>query len=480
MIGDAPNPKTAPDWREWAEQMLRYLDATDGREGEVLPAPVLLQHQDATIIARAVTDGLMMFAPTVGRAGSAVLSVGAEYKQMALGDIPVHAVVVYEAAQLAGVLDSSKVYLIDGTVDMGLTQIVVPQGGLNVRGLGFGVSNLFSDEDNYTMFIDDGVFSGDLFLDRIDIEVSGANSKVFDLDNDENSSAVECTTVNFLNCTELGVLDSYRQGLWLNVALIGCVDGLTMTGAWAGGFATITAIIVGGPTPTFTGTLFKAGIGLTIGGSFRSDMNALGLNDSGEFCDFAPANITDDGQFFMGGVRTNPNSVSFPNMPADDVKARYTNCVGTDNTYVGGVIEISTAATTTITVSDTLTLMAGLGTAGNLAWMAKTGDAALIYESEQAIDIDIVGALSFSGSNNKEMAVQVRQWDDSASAYINIGPEFIVTLNGGPAGTRAENVSFGGFGRVEIDDRIELWIKNKTDTTNITTSVGGQMRVAER
>ena len=56
------------------------------------------------------------------------------------GVFPSSTVFVRNASQLSGTLDSTKVYLIDGVVDMGALQIIVPQSGLSIHGLGFNIS----------------------------------------------------------------------------------------------------------------------------------------------------------------------------------------------------------------------------------------------------------------------------------------------------------------------------------------------------
>jgi hypothetical protein len=88
--------------------------------------------------------------------------------------------------------------------------------------------------------------------------------------------------------------------------------------------------------------------------------------------------------------------------------------------------------------------------------------------------------MSFSGQSNDEMAVQLRKWDNSAGAYVNIGPEYLTTLNGGKLGTRAENVSFSAVTKMNKLDRIEVWIKNVSDTVDISVLAGGQFKVFER
>ena len=49
-----------------------------------------------------------------------------------------------------GVIDSSKIYLLDGIIDMGSTSIEIPATGISISGLSFNVSKLVSNDDNYT------------------------------------------------------------------------------------------------------------------------------------------------------------------------------------------------------------------------------------------------------------------------------------------------------------------------------------------
>lgn len=377
-------------------------------------------------------------------------------------------VIVKSASALSGVLLSDVIYLIDGEIDLGSASISVPEGGLNISGLGFGVSRLVTTG---TLFTYSGSYAGDLQIAGMDLV---ANS-VFDLDNAGNGGGVECNSTNFSNCASLGELANYRQGLWSNVGVIFCGGGLTMSGAWAGGFASLTSIVIG----SFTDPLFKAGVGLTIAGSFRSDMNALGLGVSGVFSDFAPANILADGGFSMGGVRVTEGSNSFPNMPASSVKARFSNCVGAKNTYVGGALSFTANGLTAITAADTLFEITATSVATDMAWCEKSGNG-VKYISSQSIEVAIDGTLSFSGGNNDQLGVQVRVFKDATSSYVDVGPEYVSTLNGGVLGTRAENVSFSAYADLEENDIVEVWIKNLTDTSDITTLASGRFGIKER
>ena len=390
-------------------------------------------------------------------------------------------VIVQQASDLSGTLASDTVYLIDGSIDMGSQSITVPQGGLHMEGLGFGVSTLLSTENNYTMFIDDGVFSGDLFINDMDINLSGTGTKLWDLDNDENLSAVECTFVNFLNLKDLGSLTKYRQGLWFNVAFINCVSGVELIGPMAGGFRATTCIIVqAGPSPTFTGTMFKAGAGLTMAGRFLTDFNAEAIADAGTFCDFAPSNIVNNGRFQVSGFSVNPNSNSFPNMPASDVKARFRICDGTANTYIGGQWKISAEAATTINTVGVIEKVAGTTVYTDLQHFSDGGgNNTITYIGSQEIGTNMQMDLSFTGPNNDQLVLVARHWIAATSSYA--APDLAETgpFTLGIAG-RSEPISLHSFCAFNNNDRFELWVKNLTSTGNVTAKLEGIVSIGER
>ena len=124
--------------------------------------------------------------------------------------------------------------------------------------------------------------------------------------------------------------------------------------------------------------------------------------------------------------------------------------------------------------------MPGATTYSDEFWFVNSVDNASIYYSNLPGEVEVNFNLSFTGTANKGLAVQVRQFDSSASAYVNIGPEYKATTNGGPAGTRAENVSGFAYATLNEDDRVEVWIKAVGSTNAITPSVGGSVIIKER
>lgn len=456
-------PPIGPDLGQWAQGTRRYLQRWIGR----LPWKTADDNPSE--------NGVMRWDESIG---FPVVSKSDAFVRFALlSDIAESIIVVKEASQLSGALDSTKAYLIDGAIDMGSTQITVPTGGLTIVGVDFNVSSLTSSENSYTMFVSaGGSYSGDLILRNVQVTTSGTSSQVMDIDNNENGNALECTDVNFFNCTSLGEMTDYRQGLWSRVGIIQCDDGLTMSGNWSGGFAILDSIIVSAGV-TFNGTLLKEGTSLSISGSVRSNMNALQLGASGEISDMQPSNVVNDAEFRMEGVRCNPSSTPFPNFPASSVKARFSKCVGFRNTYVGGQWSVTTAAATTISAANTPVKLAGTTTYDDLQWFDGSTDNAMKLISEEVIEVQALCVLTITGTNGDQVSIQIRKWDDSASSYTTLSASGARTLN---AGGRAEGIELFAYAEMEENDRIEVWIENQTAARNVTAEVGGLFGVTER
>lgn len=87
------------------------------------------------------------------------------------------------------------------------------------------------------------------------------------------------------------------------------------------------------------------------------------------------------------------------------------------------------------------------------------------------------GVVSLSDGSNNEVNAIVRQWDDSAGAYVDLSESGPVTVG---SGGRAEGVSLLAYCELNKNDRIELWVENKTGSSNITAELGGILAVRER
>lgn len=377
-------------------------------------------------------------------------------------------------------IDSSKNYMIDGRIDMGDVSIVVPESGFSLSGLNGGrdTSVLYSSSDNYTMFISpDGGYSGNMVIESCTLEITGANSQVFNLDNDGNSSAIDITGVNFgespSSTLSLGELSDYRQVLMNNVGFLFIDNGLTMNGVWTG-LRVTTSIAIGFPAST----LFKAGTGFTIDNLF-SDLNFISTDSDAVFCDFAESNVTSDGGLRLTNFRTRASD-PIPNITGSSAKALFRFCEGVRDTYVGGVMTVTTGATTTISSANTPVKMAGTTTAKDLSSFDMPQDNRLRCITTITRNYVLLGIGNFSGGNNDTMSFIIRHYggDDVLKSVIDQQPS---TMNGGVSSDRAESVvSYGFADDVEENDYFEMWVENTSDTTNIDTEVSTKLTIRER
>lgn len=393
-------------------------------------------------------------------------------------------VVVHEMTDFGEIINgrvkpsSDILYMLDGEIDTGGVSIEVQAGGFSLAGLSGGrdVMGLFCSEDNYTMFVSpSGGYSGDVVIESCTLTVTGLNSEIFNLDNDNNSNALNITGINFgSGTTSLGTLTDYRQLLFNNVGFIGIKDGLTFAGTWAG-ITVTTSIAVALPAST---TLFKAGTGFTVG-NVSSSINFLSVQPSSILFDFAPSNIVNSASFALDGVRSGADN-AVPNTPSSSVKARFRNCLGIRNTYIGGKWTITSAAATTISSAGTFYKLAGTTTYSGLQHFSQTTDNAFVYDGDQEIDVLVDCNIGCSGTANNQVKIKIKQWKDSASAYVDISTTPEQTMNGGSLGTRAENISLSGIATLNKNDRIEIWITNITAPMDVTAIVDSQVFISER
>lgn len=193
------------------------------------------------------------------------------------------------------VLSAEVSYIIDGIINILPTDsVIVPIGGLSLSGYGFDVSAIKAIGNNSTIFTNPAEGCGNLFIQNLSIEASGTGSKVFNLTNSGavtgGADAIELGVVNFNNCTSLGTVKNFRQGLWNNVGIFGCKEGITFEGVWSGGFRADLVIVRNFGVAGVGGTLFKAGADLLFKSRFLTDINA-DFKASGNLSDFIAANF---------------------------------------------------------------------------------------------------------------------------------------------------------------------------------------------
>jgi hypothetical protein len=392
-------------------------------------------------------------------------------------------VVVSSASDLAGTLDSTKEYFLDGVIDMGSQSIEVPSGGLYISGYNFDTSKLTSAQSSYTMFTSPTGGSGNVVFKDFAIEVTGTGSQVYNLESDTGAEAFEVARINYNNCTSLGEIDNYRQGLEIGTGRFGGSPSLTLTGAWSGGYLAETLIVRSLTDGSYS--LFQAGAGFVMASRFRSNINA-DLPATASLLDFAPSNFTNPSTLQLQGCILS-RSGSFnaadtnltPNIDSTDLESSWRDNIGLPNTFEGGTSTITTETATTVSASSTYYDLAGTWTATDLQHFDAPSNGQLRHTGQSPIEYRVSGNLVIDGTANDEINVKIRKYDDSAATFsdVLIQARQINSLVG------ARDVAFFTLianVTLEQNDYIYLQVSNETAANNVTVELDSFFMIETR
>ena len=381
---------------------------------------------------------------------------------------------------LGGTIDPAKEYFIDGVIDLGTTQIEVPIGGINIKGYDFVISGLMSSEDNYTMFTSPVSGSGGVFISGVLIQVNGLNSQVYGLVDATGFNAVETEVINYNNCTSLGELNGYRQGLEVNSGRFGGSPELCLSGTWLGGFRVSTSI-VRNLDNAWTGSLFKAGVGFMMNSRFLTDMNC----DLGTLCsllDFSDANFANPSTLELRDVIMTrnglvvPNDTNItPNILASNLVCSWKGNNGMPNTFVGGISTCTTEIQTGVTGGLPFVLL-GTFTNTDMQHFDSPANGQLRHlgsnPREYTANFDFV----LDGGANQEYRLDLVKNDGSPSIVFS-QTRVINNLQGG-----RDVAYYTGLANVILnkDDYVFWQVTNITNNANCTLELGSSWSVEER
>jgi hypothetical protein len=431
--------------------------------------------------------------PTSGKTTLFVDSVDSHLKQLdstgtvidltEAGTAPTNRVLVTTASDLAGTLDSTIEYFIDGIIDMGTTQIEVPAGGLNLTGYNFDVSKLISSANSYTMFVSPVGGSGNVLGKDYAIEVTGTGSQVYDLVSQSGFDAFEFQRVNYNNCTSLGSIDNYRQGLESGTGRFGGTPELTLVGTWVGGYFIETSIVRSLTDGAYS--LFKAGAGFSMNSRFRTNQN-IDLPASASFFDFAASNFPNPSTLQVtgaivsrsGAFDTTDSNIT-PNITEGELACAWHGNVGIPNTFEGGKALITVETATIVSATSTYYDLAGTWTASDLQHYDSPANGQLRHLGNTPREYKAIINVTIDGPANDEVSLRVVKWDDSASTdvvVINQNRQ-INNLVGG-----RDIAIFNVATNVALDanDYIRLQVSNETTTGNLTAELDSFFIVEER
>ena len=384
---------------------------------------------------------------------------------------------------LGGDIDSTKEYFLDGVIDFsGFGSIIVPAGGIFIRGYNFDISGIVCSDDNFTLFESAVGGSGDVLFGDFFIDVSGANSKVYNLTDVSGFNAIECNTVNYNNCSSLGDLYNYRQGLETGTGRFGGSPSLTLHGTWLGGFR-ITTSITRSMSDTTTAPLFCAGTAFVMQSRFLTDMN-VDLGDLQPLLDFSSANFPNPSTLELRDViltragLITPNDANItPNIAASNLSCSWKGNNGVNNTFVGAIATITTEVTTIISAIDTPSVLLGTVTTSDLQHFDSPSNGQLRHlgtnPREYTVNFDFV----LEGNANRDYKIELVKDNGGATTLIYQQTRVVNNLQGG-----RDVTYYTGLANVILNkDEFVYWqVTNLSNNSNCTLELDSSWSVEER
>lgn len=385
----------------------------------------------------------------------------------------VDSVVVVTKASDFGVIDSTKIYLIAGIIDMTGVSLEVPSGGMNIIGYTFDVSQLVNTEASYAMFTSPVGGSGNLLIENVGLETSGASASVFALTDATGFNAVEMNKVNFNNCTSLGYIDGYRQGLENGTGRFGGTPELELRSAWVGGYRTTTTITRGLSNIT---SLFKAGAGFTFAGRVAISMNC-DLPATGALVDFSASNIDNDESLELfdcrvtrQGVLDATDTAIHPNIDHTSVKCLWDNNAGIPNTTRYIKASVTTEVATTVSQIDTYYPLAGTLTVDTNSHfdMPVNGEFRLLTANGT---YQLTGDFVLDAPANDTIDLRVTKSTDGGATYPTEITHIRRQVNSFVGGRDVAFVPVNFIATLAKNDRVRIEVGNKTSTGDITAEL---------
>lgn len=386
-------------------------------------------------------------------------------------------------------INPDKTYRLDVDINVGTDEIELDENGIVLYSDDPDKRKIFSTEPNHTMFKKkaSAAFVGDIRMRLLSLRSSGLNSKLFNIigNYDPNTAGTgksfEFLDVNFGGfapsdyTTELGILENIRQLFFSGCGVYNVSEGFLLNGDFNGCVVDNSNFIVTGQN---LGTFLRNGTDTLFQGSIRSNANFNNVNSDAEFTDISGSNLLKDGGFSLNNFRTTASN-PLPNLPRSDVKVRFRDCNGIQNTHVGGKWRVTSTATTVLD-ANVLSKISGTTTYSDLQHFGNGGgNNTLTYISEEVREFKVRVEATIDGGANDELEVFIRQWDDSASTYINIDsrPRVVANVLGG---LDVAYFNFEDTLTLDKNDRVEAWIRNNTDGTDIIALLDTTLTVEER
>ena len=382
---------------------------------------------------------------------------------------------------LGGTIDSTKQYFIDGSVDMSGITVTVPSTGIFISGYNIDLSELTCSDNSYTML--NGGSAGNVFIKDLSLEVTGTGSQIFDLTDATGFNAIEFVRVNFNNCSAIGELNGFRQGLEDNTGRFGGTPEMTLSGTWLGGYFIDTSIVRSLTDGAYY--LFTEGTSFSMASRFRSNMN-VDLPSSAGILDFTNNDFVNPSTLQLNSMIVTRNGVFnatdsnyTPNISRSDLSSSWKNNNGMRNTFEGGRLKVSTENLTVISAGSTWYTLNAVWDTSRLVHFDSPSSGQLRHLGNSPREYRCVLNFVIESARDNVIGIRMRKWNDSGSFFEDF-PEVRRQVNNLSGARDVAVFNFVFNANLDQNDYVYFQVRNNNGNNNCTLELDSDWFLEER
>lgn len=345
---------------------------------------------------------------------------------------------------------------------------------VSITGISQAINKISTSEDN-TILIDT---TSDLFLSNIQLQAEGNNSKCINMAGSTGFESLDMQYVQFTGNSKYGSIDNIRQGFWTDGFSFNAKEGFDLSNA-IGGFTIFNTRVIN------TGNyILKGNTGCTIN-NVRSNINCDILTGDVAF-DFDYEMFNDDRGYQLANGTYNGVGQMVSNFTngnqTEAHKSRKSYFTGNQgnlgkNTRIGGEWVVTNEAVTPLTQNSSVKVL-GTTTSDNLEHVISNNNE-LIHNSTVPTDYKVDGDLTFDGGPNDILRLEIKRFNNLTNDFTTL-KTYTANVNNFQGGQ--DRVFFRPFvSVVEMQelDRIEIYIVNETDNTDVTLKLNSLLTIKE-
>lgn len=347
-------------------------------------------------------------------------------------------------------LSSDTTYEIIGTLDLTGDRLV---GALNTCILGSSSENSFITSTGLGVGIP--LFSTAFTTPIRHITFKDVDTALL-IDADGNSGAYDWTGVNFTNVPNVGIMRNFANTVLTKCAFLNS-QGLILDGAFDT-FAIDASLLAGDGS---AGDIIKVEDTAIISRRFRITYSAIVAFGSTTGLNISDIATIPTEAYILDTINFSGGSTYITGVTFEDNKALFTNCNGIDNSrQVSQYYMRNNATATNIALINTPVKVAGVTINGDLTSKFTNTDNRATYTGATARIFKVTATLSASSGNNNQIGTYI-----SKNGVLLEDSEVYSTTSGTG---KAQNVTVQTIVVLDTFDYIEIFVENKTSTTNIT------------